>query len=246
MKRFTWGVVAAWAGVAAAAPAAPVEVSVGLFDGRLPPFVIGDGPTRRGVYPDLLDALSRQTGWRFVARYYPRHRLEALSQQGVLDARMGVAPAWFPPGTLGVYSAPFAESVDLLCFQPGTGRPVRRAEDLAGLAVGGVAGFRYPFLEAAFAAGTVRRDDSVSEAAMLERFAARRFPVMIVKRQALRRWRAESPAHRCDVGAEIGREPVTFRLHPSRAELLPELNRAIRALRQDGTLARIYARYQAD
>ncbi|CAK1691330.1 ABC-type amino acid transport substrate-binding protein [Vibrio crassostreae] len=98
-------------------------LDVGLMSEGRPPYFIQ--PTNHvpvsGMYIDILDEISQQTGLEFNYKFLPQKRIRAYIKIGLLDVEPGIAPQWrTKEGEMDttVYSEPLFESPEVLVYNP--------------------------------------------------------------------------------------------------------------------------------
>lgn len=207
-----------------------------------------NGNVIAGINHDIGQALAHRVGMqlRFSrVRQLRAGEIEPEDHAGAhSDFGCGMHPSWFPHPERYHWSVPLFEVGDVLVGRRGSSAPARLEALPAGTAVGTVRTYHYPTLQARFAKGELRREDSPDQAALLRKLAAGRMAVAVISPQALdwnlRRqpslsiapWRlkVQSASYHCAV-------PKTGRVD---ARMLLD---ALQALEREGEIARILARY---
>lgn len=214
---------------------------VGFYN--YPPMMIES--ERAGIYQEILDELSKMTGYRFQIQYFPYARLAKEFDLGRIDLEPGVFPGWVKQQRVpGKFSVPFGKVVDVLVFAPGKHFRISTPRDLSGRTIGLVRGYTYPDLRELFDSGVVHRSDAVSETQLMAMLAAGRMDQILINKAVAQYNMLLTPKYREFVlGDVLGSFDVSMRVHPSKNAMLPKLDEAILAMKRSGAIARIYAKY---
>jgi len=97
-----------------------------------------------------------------------------MLEQGMIDAWPD-AKEWSATPERFLWTDPMVESEDRLIFRENSPMAFNRIEDLFGKAIGTHLGYRYPRLERHFENGSIVREDTHGEAAMLKILSRYRF-----------------------------------------------------------------------
>ncbi len=229
-------VLAAWFGCAQAD-----TIKVGFYN--YPPMMIESGHS--GIYQDILDELSKITGHHFQIKYLPYARLARDFDVGEIDLEPGVFPGWVIRQKVpGVFSVPFGKVVDVLVFAPGKQYPVNAPRDLSGKTLGLVRGYAYPDLREMFDKGTVHRVDAVNESQLMAMLLGARIDQILINKAVAQYTIRETPKYSEFVlGDVMGSFDVSMRVHPSKKDIVPQLDDAIVSLKRSGAMTRINAKY---
>lgn len=202
----------------------------------------------RGIHHDVAQAVVRRLGWRLQFSRVPQQRqLDPHSTEYVrrhADFGCGMHPSWFPNAEHYHWSQPLFDIGDVLVGHRDTPAPASLAALPAGTVVGTVRSYHYPSLEARFASGELKRDDAPDQASALRKLMRQRTGVAVISPQSLAWTLRQQP------GAAI----AAWRLPVQQADYhcaVPKGSRidaqavfdALHALKRDGELARILARY---
>lgn len=228
-------------GLRQASAAAPPLVVVIDSATELPMADIVDGQLRGGLLPELAQLLGRQLGREIRFQLLPRKRVLEALLYGQVDFLCNYAPAWLP-GPLQ-WSRPLLGHEDVLISRAKLPAPTSLG-DLRGRTVGTVLGFVYPELERRLGSGFVRAD-APSADANLRKLQQGRIDHAVVERRLLAHYQRSGrlsiavhpplPVSRVETQCALG----------SRARLsMPELDAAISAIQQDGSLQQLLARYE--
>ncbi|WP_310386867.1 transporter substrate-binding domain-containing protein [Roseateles sp.] len=139
------------------------------------------GELKSGLSFELGHALAKRLGRAALFVPVARKRISQALESGQADLICGYASGWLP-GPFQ-WSRPLARHEELLITRADAPAPQHVAE-LAGQAIGSVAGFRYPALEAQLGKDFIR-DDGPDAEALLRRLAAKRIAHAVVSRSYL-------------------------------------------------------------
>lgn len=217
----------------------PAVLRVFLHEDGFPPFDFGDpgdGSPPQGIYPELMDALCRRAGLQWFPVALPPGRIYQSFRAGDVDVEVGVNPGWRgSEEELSVYSVPFATDENTILTRKNFGGAVK--------VLGTVTGYVYPSLTRKFADGSLVRFDAKNERSLLDLLAGGRIDAAVMTK-AVAQYLVRSGHDRVGFGPAIDRLPLSIRLHKKYTFLLPAIDRALRSLKADGTLERIYAQYR--
>lgn len=116
-----------------------------------------------GIMFDLARALEKQMSNPVVFVVLPRKRLDAATLNGDIDLRCYLTPLWTQVPEQFTWSGRLFDITDVFFGTVTTPTP-RTVEDIPyGSAVSTVLGYTYPVLEASFAGGQLKREDTVDQ-----------------------------------------------------------------------------------
>nr|CCG06104.1 putative amino acid ABC transporter, periplasmic protein [Hahella chejuensis] len=222
------------------------EFRVLAHNTEFPPYYFYQDGVPTGFYKDFFDAISRITGDTFINQAHPLARGLMMFNENLVDIESGVNPAWRAgEKTLGLFTIPYAQSVDILLFGRNKSLPVEAPSDLIGKRIGVVRGYQYPSFTKLFQNGDIERYDVNGESQLLTMLVAGRLDQVIINKDlALYRMR-ENPVYRgLEPGFEVGGVDVMLRIHPNKAAALERLNAAIKALIDSGEIEGIWDKYR--
>ncbi len=226
--------------IAEAAENAPIRV--GFYN--YPPMMIKQSGA--GIYHDIFKAIERITNLRFKIEYLPYARSKHMFDRNEIDIDPGISPTWTKDLPVpGVFTISFAQSVDVILFGSGKRFRVKHPGDLTGKMLGTVRGYFYPGFMEYFADNTVSRFEGVDEIQLLTMLAHSHLDQIIVNRAIALYWISQNPTFpQLELGDEVGTVDIMMRVHPDKAHLIPELNAAIKQMKQSGEIERFYLAYQ--
>lgn len=199
-----------------------------------------------GIHHDLAQAVARRLGWRlrFVRLLPTKGHFSEVDRE--TDLRCGLDRSWVPDPALYHWSAPLFDTSDRLVGHRDS-RPLRSLAELAdGQRVGAVRSYHYPTLQPRFEAGSLLREDAFSQMQALEKLTRQRSDYAVVTPQVLAWFQRSTPEH----GLAAWSLPVqASAYHCGVPSSSPRDARAIlaalHALRDEGEITRILARYGA-
>lgn len=210
------------------------------------PYWIVEDQRVSGIFQEFMFALDERLPEHLQAsRPLPPLRTQKLFREGALQIECCVSKRWrsdSQQAEVSLWTVPVLETEEVLVFAPGRGFPYQRLEDLRGRSIATVRGYGYAGSE------YFRRNDGADARALIYRVAHGRSEAGILDRLE---WRylqhggvqLGAPGWQVEEGPVISRSQLRLRLHRQLAGRLGEFNAAIRSLQEDGTVARIVARY---
>lgn len=221
-------------------------LKVVLYDGGSPPLFFEKGDSNTGIYVDLLNAIGKQSGIQFQFDYLPTKRAMALFEQGQVHVEPGINPVWRSGSAVpGEFTIAFAKAEDVVIFNEGKLKSVSGPQDLSGMKVGTIKGFFYPGYMDAFGSGSIHRQDSLNEDKLMLKLVNNRIDTAFIRKEAAQyRIKTDASLKSIQIGSVIGSADIMFRVHPSKASVIPAINEAITELKANGTVETIYAQYR--
>lgn len=227
---------------------ARAEVVTVYTSANFAPLMLADG---RGVYPDLVAWLNRQSlgGFTFRLQYMPRKRLQVKLEDGSLDGIViGLMPDWVDDVQQKKYlwTVPFAS--DRYALVSSAARPMNPAQphSLAGRSLGVTMGYVYPGLDDWFSRARLQRSGAISDERSIEKLLRGRVDAVIVAESMARYFiRTQKLDKKLRVFPMPG--PATerrFLVQRRDAALYELLVPAIRKLKADPDWTRTLARYE--
>lgn len=193
-----------------------------------------------GILKDMGDAIAQRLGRhaRFIS--VPSRRVPAVLASGEADGLCYVLPEWID-GSFH-WSQPFIPNGGIIAARNGA-PPVHQLVDLADQPVGTVLGYRYPDLEGALGAHFIREDAPTMES-VLRKLAAGRTNYAVVEEITLSYYRRQDPG--LPLQADFRYASFQAQCAFSMKTHIPfaQIDQAIDALIQDGSMARVLQRYR--
>src|SRR5450830_416427 len=175
--------------------AAPAPLRFSISDSWAMPMaeVENNRPTQ-GILYDLMLSLATQVGRPAEFHVLARARIAGAMAHGDIDVRCYVAQTWVD-SLSGDYtwSVPLMVQRNVLVGRHTAPQPAD-VGTLTPQPIGTVLNYRYAVLDPLFATGQLTRDDSRSEALVLQKLVAGRFEYAVINEWALDRFNLNLPA----------------------------------------------------
>ncbi|MCG7535656.1 transporter substrate-binding domain-containing protein [Pseudoalteromonas sp. OOF1S-7] len=202
--------------------------------GAFYPYFTND-PQHPGILPDLVTRILAQSALQGENIVLPAKRTNRYLATGKIDFDL-ISPAWLKTAQRSDPRFVFSEAILPIREYVVTRVPTQSLSSLSGLTVGTVRGYYY------HDDNVFTRVDFESERALLQALSKDRVDIIIIGDLPARYWSAQDNValhfnHLHSHGT------LHIRLRAEHAHLLPELNRAIQALRETGQIALIEAYY---
>lgn len=225
------------------------ELRLGYSSSWAPPWgELRGGQVAGGIHHDVGQALTRRLGWRLQLSRIPQLQSGGRHAGSYVlrfaDLLCGMHPSWSINADEFHWSAPLFEIGDVMVGHAETPAPASLAELPKGTRVGTVRGYVYPTLAERVTSGALRLEEAPDQGSVLRKLERRRTPVAVVSVQslawhlrqnpgaALSGWRlpVQSAQYHCALpkGTQVDVQAVT---------------QALSALKREGELERILARY---
>ena len=214
----------------------------------MPPWSMEDGPDGAGINVDIVREAAKRAGYDTTYKVVPfKRKLEDFRQQAI-DVDPGSNPQWRTDDKdISVYSIPFYESFNVVLVRKDSGISAETVQDLKGKRIGCLAGYNYTdgFHEA-FASGDLLRDDANAHESNVKKLNAKRVDGVIIDQETAGYIIKElglNPEDFTPAYAFQTKSVLHIRLHKSKEALLPKLDAALQAMKDDGTIQRIVEKY---
>ncbi|TIH20265.1 ABC transporter substrate-binding protein [Marinifilum sp. JC120] len=211
-----------------------------------PPYYFPANSSQTGIVKDIFTALSKETGDTFEFVRLPYKRALYQFATGKVDIEPMANPAWRGHSSVpGIYSIPFGVSEQVVLYNAKYAQSACLPKYLVGKTLGTVAGYTYPVFGPYFADGRIKEHQLKNENKLIQMLIAGRLHQAIMNKDfALYRIKTEQLKNQLAVSRPCNSVPMMIRVHPSRKDALPKLNKAIKKLLDDGTISKIYGRYR--
>jgi ABC-type amino acid transport substrate-binding protein len=200
-----------------------------------------------GITSEILQELSRRTGYKMDVKTLPHKRLMLEFERQQIDMEPTVSQSWREEQRdISVYTRPYYETSDVILVRKGSGIAGTVAQDFKGMSLGCGLGYYYPEgFQAAFESGMIIRDDNpVSEFNILKLAQERLDGIIVDRIQAGYMIKVfKLNAEDFEIAYVFRPSKLSLRLHKNKQDLLPMLNRALESMKADGTIKRIVTRY---
>ena len=203
----------------------------------------------RGISTDIARRVLQQAkvDAQFVS--YPVNRLQAMLGKGELDLNYADSAQWNSPDELKhfVFSEPYMRVREHLYFLKGNPAAHTPVDKLKGLTVGTVRGYTYLAMNPSFDDKRLLKLETSEDPALLQLLSAKRVDAVAMVDELFDYLVAE---RRIDPdlfqrGARLSDAPISIKLQPELAGLVPAINKAISAMIRDGEIGRIRQSYLA-
>jgi polar amino acid transport system substrate-binding protein len=207
----------------------------------------GQGASKlSGIFSDIFIRIEEITGDKFIMVQMPAARALIQFELGRVDIEPGINPIWRSSAIeKGLYSIPYKLTEEVIVFRSGEQFPVKEPKDLFGQKVGIVRGFTYPWFESAFTLGKINKILNKSEGLLVKQLLARRVDQIFISKASIEYMKRNDPAlNDIVIGDVVSSVEVMMRVHPSKSELLPRLNKALKQMIDDKSIDKIIAKYK--
>jgi len=238
---------AAWAaGYSTASP-----ITLGVPSHGWPPYHMPEDSRQRGngIMPDIFVEAAVSLGATVQLHWLPEKRAMQRMSIGGIDVYTK-AKEWVEDPDMYLWSNPVLTSEDVLVFRRGEGAAYSEPKDLAEHAVGTVLGYRYPVLEKMFARGDCARVDARNALNQMRMLQNRRTDVAVINR-VVALWLIRENDDLGSEDFEMCEHPLAsaemrfaFNMNRPWGAFIQDMNRELAAMRADGRLAAILARYR--
>ncbi len=213
---------------------------VGYYSDGFPPMFFSEDDPRKGVYVEILEAISVITGDEFLKKYATVARIKGEFGEDY-DIEPGINPVWRPDQeAISVYTIPFFQYQDAVVMRKETAFPVSTVKDLEGHEVGIIRGYAYPDWEPE--QGNYIPDLAKDETQLFRKLQGGRYDILITGVPIARYYAKE-----LDLDIEnmhiLYSTDLSFRIHVSQKAVVEKLNNALKTLLHDGTIDAIIQKY---
>lgn len=224
-----------------AAPERPMPVTLKYNlagTGSWVPYGFFGDVDKPGIFAEVIAAILDRAGYSFEFYYYPPKRADKAFDEGLLDVDF-MSSAWFKDGDIGdpyVASSTIFNLTEYIVTLPENAHCYVTPSSIHGQRVSTVAGYDYHDDDKFI------RVDFFSEARLIKGLQMLRFRSVILEGVTAKHW---SSHYDVPIAlASVHSEGVVFlRLRKEFSDLLPSLNEAITALKNEGEIDRIFQKY---
>ena len=197
----------------------------------------------RGISTDIARRVLHQANIEAHFVSYPVNRLQAMLGKGELDLNYADSSQWNSPEELRhfVFSEPYIRVKEHLYYLKGSPAVPIPVDKLRGLTIGTVRGYTYLTMDPSFVDKRLVQLETSEDPALLQLLLARRVDAVAMVDDLFDYLIAEQrlDPNLFQRGARLSDAPISIKLQPELAELLPDINTAIRALVRSGEIDRI-------
>lgn len=242
-------VMAVWVCALAAGPSAGAEEELRMAftsTWSLPWGRLEGARVTGGIQHDVAVAVARRLGSKLRYVLLPTSKGDRSELDRDTDLHCGIDPSWTRRPEAYHWSEPLFDTSDLLVGHVDT-QPLRSLSELpSGSRVGAVGGYRYPTLEARFAAGQLKRDDAPDQVRALEKLARKRTDYAVVSPQALGWFLRHNPQQApAEWRVTVQQTAFYCAVPQSSPRDAAQILDAVHALQREGELGRILSSYSA-
>ena len=218
----------------------------GISDWR--PWTQDDDGEAIGILVDIFKTAVKRAGHETQIKVLPHKRRNEIEWGKGTHAELGVIPEWRGKyAEVSVYTIPFITTQDVILAQKGTLERADSVEDFSGKRLGTTLGYYYvDGFSDAFEAGKIVRDDSSEGPSLMRKLAKGRIDGAILDKHEARYWIKELRMNPDDFEIVYTFSIISnlrIRLYKGKEHLLPELNAALQAMIDDGTIQEIIETY---
>ena len=211
---------------------------------QYPPFM--DEKTKDGLYIQLMKSIQAHTKFEFKWVFYPYARLDHLFHQGKVHLEIGSSPAWnINKPTPGPFTDSFYAIEDVTVYASNQYQHIVGKNTKGSQSIGVVRGYQYPIFDQVLAQQAIKKVERSDEDELLQLLINERIHQVFINQQVFEYLRQQNPEYnQLTMGDVVGHYDVAIRVHPDHADLIPILNQAIKQLKVDGTIERLFKRNQ--
>nr|BFD61933.1 hypothetical protein BdHM001_06140 [Bdellovibrio sp. HM001] len=208
-----------------------------------PWYIANSQGTPKGITAEYLLALSKEINQKIEILVLPKFRIKEYSQKNKIDLNCYTSREWAHISDEDVFwSEPLFVSKNLIVSKT---TPPKSLDQLTGERIGTVLKYNYPTLQDRFDSGKLIRDDSSNEETNLQKLESSRFNYALAEAVHLAYYLSHHKNSKIQSrGLVVEEVPVRCWLRKGAPLSIGELNAAIRKLKTDGSLERIFAKYR--
>ncbi len=199
-----------------------------------------------GIFADMFTRIGEITGDKFIMVQMPAARAIQEFDLGRVDIEPGINPTWRSSAKeLGMYSITYGNVEEVIVFRSGEQFDIKTPKDLFGRKIGIVRGFTYPWFESAFTLGKIKQILNKSEGLLVKQLLIKRINQIFISKLSIEYMKRQDPTlSELVIGDVVSSVEVMMRVHPSKSELLPRLNKALKQMVDDKSIEKIFANYK--
>jgi len=201
-----------------------------------------------GILVEIFNTAVRQAGHQPVIRICPQVRRN-FEWGRLVDAELGVIPEWREGlESVSVYTIPIVRTVDIIIAKKGKITGAKTIKSFYGKSLGTNLGYVYTdgFNEA-FKTNKIKRDDTSSEgSSIIKKLVSGRFDAAILDRHEARYWLKKMNLNIADYEEVYEFKTISnlrIRLHKNKTHLVKDINKALKKMKDDGTIKNITDKY---
>lgn len=214
-----------------------LKYNLGGTESWMPYGYFGDA-NNPGIFAEVIELILKRTNRPYDVYYFPPKRAGKVFEEDRLDLDF-MSPSWFKNGDMGedyvstMAIFPLSEYIVTLSEKR---QLYAEPESINGKRIGTIAGYNY------YDDDKFTRVDFLSESALVKGLKMQRFDAVILEGVTAKYW---AKIHEVNIAlASIHSQgDIVIRLRRELKYLLPELNAAIQALKNEGEIDRILQHY---
>ncbi|MBU2879014.1 MULTISPECIES: substrate-binding periplasmic protein [Aliiglaciecola] len=191
-----------------------------------------------GIFAEVIDLILEKAGYSYEFYYYPPKRAAKVFEENQLDIDF-MSPSWFKNGDMGdeyVQSIMIFELTEYNVTLQENAEKYADPHAIYDKHVGTIAGYSY------FDDDMFTRIDFSTEDGLIRGLKRGRFEVAILENLTARHW-AKKHNVKISLASVHSHGDIVLRLRRELSHLLPNLNAAIRALKQEGEIDNILRKH---
>jgi hypothetical protein len=235
-KRLNWVLVLLVMSVSGSCFADVLRVGIPL-PGQIPYFWRDEAGQYQGIYPDTLRLVAADLNLTLEFVPLSQARLRRHFETGKIDIEMGVSDKINDRPQLkkvSLFSRPFSVVNEVIIYRPELSFPVFILKDLAGQRVATVRGTTVP--------DNLTREDFTNEWQIAQRVHRGWNNIGLMKEAVALHYQREQNLN-YETSLPYASNPVSFRLHIRKKELLAPMSASIERLEQEGALENLVCKY---
>ena len=249
MKKSIIGFLILAAFISAAALTSLSAQTVKVGTSIWPPYYYEDAQKQpKGLFVEFLNEIKKRTKMDIQMVNLPTNRMLQGFRDKTIDAETFVNAAWRGDDKdISVYTMPIMESADVVLMPKSKLINGKSVDDFAGKRIGTNLGYYYgEGFSDGFDAKKMIRDDSNGSESLVQKLQLGRVDAIIMDRleaQYTLKKMGYDPTLFAVAYTYKQTSALALRLHKSRADLLPKLDAAIKAMKDDGFVNKVIDSY---
>lgn len=211
------------------------------------PFFMEKDGKHSGIGIEILEEIFAITGDTFSVVTLPMRRAERLINDGEVDLIVIDSPQWSDPKKAHsyVFSEPLMQIREHIYFHKDRVIDVQKPHDLAGKLVSIRNGYRYPLFDVAFEEKLLLKHEVDSDLVLLKLLLSQRTDAIFMDSVAYDYTLSNNNFNPSLIvrGMELSHTDLGIKFAINKEHVLPRINQAIKNLKANGTIKRIYEHY---
>lgn len=211
------------------------------------PFFLVSNSQFSGIGPDILTEITRRTGDSISFQRFPNKRTIIMFNEKKIDMMVLDSPLWNDPNNSKsmVFSNEVMSVQEYVYFLKDNYIEVKKPVDFRGKTVNILRGYVYPVFQNAFKRGIVNKNEISYESNLIKTLMAKRCSAIFMDSVAFRYIISQLGYDKklFKRGLQLSDTKLGFKIRREKAHILPRFNKAIAAMKKDGTIKRIIKKY---